>query len=86
MNWKKGLPQVVKFGKTGRDANGFNEPAGLACDAFGNVIINDAGNLAIKVIESIFYPLAMNEHIVNLHLPFLGFWQELQFRRTCETQ
>ena len=49
MNWKKGIPQVVKFGKTGREADGFHDPAGLACDAFGNVIINDAGNKAIKV-------------------------------------
>ena len=60
MNWKKGLPQVVKFGKTGRDGDGFNDPAGLACDALGNVIINDAGNKAIKVIKSIFHLLAMN--------------------------
>ena len=54
MNWKKGLPQVVKFGKTGRDADGFNDPAGLACDAYGNVIINDAGNKTIKVNFDIF--------------------------------
>ena len=51
MNWKKGLPQVVKFGKTGKEADGFHDPAGLACDAFGNIIINDAGNKAIKVFD-----------------------------------
>ena len=62
MNWKKGLPQVVKFGKTGRDGDGFNDPAGLACDALGNVIINDAGNKAIKVIKS-FVSSVGHEHV-----------------------
>ena len=65
MNWKKGLPQVVKFGKPGRGADGFNDPAGLACDAFGNVIINDAGNKVIKVNFDIYFSLfEMNSTLI----------------------
>jgi len=51
MDWENELSEYVKFGKTGKGANGFNDPAGLACDAFGNIIINDAGNKAIKVFD-----------------------------------
>lgn len=46
-----GKQLVRKFGKLGRNLGEFRDPAGIAVDSFGNMIIADAGNNRLQVFD-----------------------------------